>query len=228
MSRKIKQKRGLIVVAHPDDETIFFGGLILSRKYSWHVICVTDGNADGLGEMRRVQFEQACKLLGVKKAERWDFPDIFEKRLNVTALRNQLANLGDYDAVFTHGILGEYGHPHHQDVSMAVHEAFPPPTPVYSTAYNILPQLRIHIKEKDFALKTKVLWDIYSGEVRRFLNFLHATSSEGFTKVDRKEVRALYQVLTEGGEPDSSLVKSYRWLLPHIRSNGANLKVRPF
>jgi LmbE family N-acetylglucosaminyl deacetylase len=243
MSRKINQRpkqkpiqklkhtrkpKGLIVSAHPDDESIFFAGLILSQKYQWDVVCVTDGNADGLGAMRQTQFQQACKILGAKNASCWEFPDIFEKRLDVSALQSRLAHMGDYKAVFTHGILGEYGHPHHQDVSFAVHEALAPSTAVYSVAYNIHPQLRVILNDVDFKTKTKVLWDIYSGEIRRFVQFLPATFDEGFTKVSSDEVRAIYQTLTKGTELDVREIKHYRWLIPYLKAGGGMLRQRPF
>jgi len=52
----------LLVVAHPDDETIFFGGTMYSlKKRGWKVIVVTDGNADGMGSTRRNQLLARAK-----------------------------------------------------------------------------------------------------------------------------------------------------------------------
>ena len=110
------KKHNLLVVAHPDDETIFFGGLVqVYRRRPWKVICVTDGNADGEGEKRKKDFFSACTQLIAKSFEMWDFPDRFGQRLDIDRLAQRLKTENAAE-VFTHGALGEYGHPHHQDV----------------------------------------------------------------------------------------------------------------
>ena len=55
----------LVVTAHPDDETIFFGGLLQKKrnKLPWHVVCAT---SDG-DPARKKQFTKACALLGVEQ-----------------------------------------------------------------------------------------------------------------------------------------------------------------
>src|SRR5690606_31192293 len=106
-----KQKKvSLVVVAHPDDETLFFGGLILSspKKY-WHIVCATDANADGLGATRHRQFEAACKKLGVKSWTFFNLPDVFSKRLEIGVIQKKLAELSErfkITEVFTHGPTG--------------------------------------------------------------------------------------------------------------------------
>ena len=119
-----KQKYSLLVVAHPDDEAIFFAGLLMNqRSLPWKVICITDGNADQAGASRAEQFKKSCSLLKVK-FEQWDFADKFEVRLDTQELVKRLSQIEKPAVVYTHGILGEYGHPHHQDVSLAVHRTF--------------------------------------------------------------------------------------------------------
>ena len=55
MTRKAQAYR-LLVVAHPDDETIFFAGVIQSKRdLPWHLVCLTDGNADGRGKERHLE-----------------------------------------------------------------------------------------------------------------------------------------------------------------------------
>ncbi len=228
MSLKKQKLDALVVVAHPDDEALFFSGLILSKKIKWHVICVTDGNADKQGRYRQNQFKKSCKMLKVAKAESWQYPDVFRKRLDIEELHQELLTLPDYKMVFTHGIIGEYGHPHHQDVSYAVHRAFEGRCPVYSTAYNCFPEMSVRLAPKAYQLKTKILWEIYSQEIRRFLNFLPATSFEGFTQVSLKEVETLYYWLRYKKPFDSGILKSYRWLRSYLKSGGGNLSIRPF
>jgi GlcNAc-PI de-N-acetylase len=82
----------LLLTAHPDDETFFFGPtltfLIPSSETSVstspgtpnsvayippHVysLCFSVGNADGLGEVRRHELEDSLDVIGVSKDKRW-------------------------------------------------------------------------------------------------------------------------------------------------------------
>lgn len=222
-----KKPENLLIVAHPDDEAIFFSGLLLASR-NWHVICVTDGNADGLGLERQFQFRQSCKHLKVLKADCWEFPDVFKNRLDVALLEGHLKGLPKYKRVFTHGILGEYEHKHHQDVSYATHRAFYKRAPVFSVAYNVYPDFNVRLTEKQFKIKTDILWKIYAGETKRFLNFLPATSTESFSKLSIKEVEAIYSWLTQKIPiPEKALLK-YKWLLPYLQTGGGNLDSRVF
>lgn len=228
MSLKKKKLDALLVVAHPDDEAIFFSGLILSKKINWHVLCVTDGNADNQGHIRLGQFEKSCKALGVKKSECLHYKDEFGSRLEVERLIADLSSLPKYKTIYTHGILGEYGHPHHQDISYAVHKAFGHRAPVFSPAYNCYPEFSVKLTAKMYEKKTKILWDIYSDEIKRFLNFIPATSYEGFIQADFKEVEMLYFWLRDRSAFDSKKLRAYRWLKEYLLEGGGNLDSRPF
>ena len=214
------EKYNLLVVAHPDDESIFFSGLIQRiKKYPWRVICLTDGNADGQGAKRKSDFIKACKVLNVADVEWWGYPDIYEKRLPVDEICDYLKSLPPPQQIFTHGPLGEYGHPHHQDTSFAVHMAFANEVPVYSVAYNTLPEIRIHLTPKEFNLKTKILSKIYGSETSRFLNLLPATSTEGYLRIDFKEVQALYDFVTSKSKNkklNTSKLRCYKWLSQYL------------
>lgn len=222
-----KAKFNLVVVAHPDDETLYFSGLLQSLKSApWTVICVTDGNADGNGDRRRRQFEAAMKLHRVRRAEMWDFPDIYERRLDIEKLADRLRTL-EPARVFTHGVLGEYGHPHHQDVAVAVHMAFAK-KPVMSVAYNCFPDLTIRLTDRQFALKAKVLSQIYQSETRRFVQFLPATAVEGFAKISGQEVQDIYHWLVTGQRPATLKSKKYQWFFPYLEELTKGAIPRPF
>lgn len=243
-----KGKYNLLVVSHPDDETIFFAGLIMrggavfprrprgaksaralkkmSHPLPWKIICVTDGNADGQGALRRRQFKRACSFLGVDDAEWWGFQDKFEARLPVTELSERLRSMPRPETVFSHGVLGEYGHPHHQDVCMAVHEAFQGHGGVYSTAFNAYPEISVELTEAEFQLKARILTKIYGSETSRFLNLLPATASESFVRVGLEEVRAIYQFLATDRPLAVRRLHHYAWLrdfIPRLRN-----PTRPF
>ncbi|MGW8392452.1 PIG-L deacetylase family protein [Pseudoduganella sp. HUAS MS19] len=121
-------QRVLVVVAHPDDETIFMGGLINRLRSSGCMVdiaCATAATTASSSRCRYEEFLAACGALGAHPFA-FDLPDhagplpVQELELRLLQLRREY----DYLRAYTHGIWGEYGHRHHQDVSLAVHRAF--------------------------------------------------------------------------------------------------------
>ncbi|KAJ9065713.1 hypothetical protein DSO57_1016800 [Entomophthora muscae] len=59
----------LIVIAHPDDETMFFApaiiGLVKDPTIQVHLLCLSTGNQDNLGETRKKELFKACEILGI-------------------------------------------------------------------------------------------------------------------------------------------------------------------
>jgi LmbE family N-acetylglucosaminyl deacetylase len=226
---KSKKNHKLVVVAHPDDETLFFAGLMLTdRKQDWHVICVTDGNADGLGEQRHQQFANACKKLGVKKFDFLNLPDHYESRLNLGQIKTKLKLFPMPREVYTHGPIGEYGHPHHQDVSVAVHEYFGLEVPVWGVAQNCSPDRVIRLRRDMYQIKCDILANIYFGETQRFIHFVQNYFYEGFCKFDLVEVRALYAYFNDMRTQPPVKLKKYKWFRPYLEPFKNNLKKRIF
>lgn len=219
------EKTKLLVVAHPDDETIFFGGLVQSSPGDFHIICVTDGNADGRGQERQEEFETACKELGADTFEMWDFPDIYEKRLDTQRLSQKLQTAGKnmplIQEIYTHNPLGEYGHPHHQDVCWTVYQTFPKER-IHTPAYNNFSTGSVELDEAQFQKKAKILTQVYGKETQRFLNILPITHSEGFAKVAKAEVDSIYQFLTN--QSQSLELDSFQHMEEFIKSKLRNQK----
>lgn len=217
----------LIVTAHPDDETIFFTGLILSRpKTRWSVVCVTDGNADQNGLHRIEDLKAACKRLGVESVSTLGFPDKFEERLDTEALQEQLSSFSAKE-VFTHGVLGEYGHPHHQDVCFAAHKCFFGNVPVYSVAHNCFPDFTVNLSQEMWNLKSEIYSQCYFSETRRFIQMLPIQPTEGFTKVSMDEVSAIYHFLAKKQPLNPQALCAYKALEPYLEDMAANTD-RPF
>jgi LmbE family N-acetylglucosaminyl deacetylase len=225
MAEKLK---ALLCIAHPDDEVIFFGGLLQQRKYDWTVACATDANADGKGKRRLKDFHRSCKMLGVRETVCFGLPDVFSRRLNQTKLIQCIRSLGSFNRVYTHGVLGEYGHRHHQDVSFAVHQTFQGRTSVFSAAYNTYADEFCQLTRSQFKMKTKILQEIYSGESNRFLNFLPATHSEAFVRVSLLEVTAIYQYICKKRPIRNHDLRVYSWLYDYLKNRDFELKSRPF
>ncbi len=58
----------VVVVAHPDDEAMFFSPLLQSFKDTIHkvyLLCLSSGNFDQKGETRKRELEKSCALFGI-------------------------------------------------------------------------------------------------------------------------------------------------------------------
>lgn len=219
----------LLVVAHPDDETIFFAGLVQSlRGLPWHVVCITNGNADGRGEERRQELKNACKTIGVKSFEQWEYEDLFAERLPVADIVNRLKRFPQPKEVYTHGPLGEYGHAHHQDTSLAVHRAFHKKCSITSPAWNCEAQKIIKLTPSQFKKKTKAYAEIYPKEVMRFVNILPNSGSEAYRKFSLKEVEALVGFFRREKELEAKKLEAYKWLAPFMHDLREKLENRIF
>jgi LmbE family N-acetylglucosaminyl deacetylase len=118
--------RAAIVVAHPDDEVIFFGALaarLVERGWDVDVICVTGrfGSSWATGT-RRAEFSRACWAMRVK-GRMLNLPDE-QGPLDEAVLSREFAERvrwNHYSRIYTHGPWGEYGHLHHVQTSLATH-----------------------------------------------------------------------------------------------------------
>ncbi|WP_309118305.1 PIG-L family deacetylase [Paenibacillus sp.] len=100
----------LMIVAHPDDESIFGGAALLEGR-GWKVVCVTNGN----NRVRREEFAKAMRYVGAER-DIWTFPDRRRGDFDRPALKEALRRTIEerpYRVIVTHGPEGEYGHPQH-------------------------------------------------------------------------------------------------------------------
>lgn len=69
-----KSKNYCILIAHPDDEILFFGPTILNllkleTTKSITILCITNGNYYGQGKLREQEFESCCRQLSKYSGE---------------------------------------------------------------------------------------------------------------------------------------------------------------
>lgn len=114
------QINGAIFVAHPDDETIWMGGTILSKSHwKWKIYIATHNYDDSRG----IEFRKAItrymtepgihglefQFIEAMEDSQYADPDkekIYDKLNSIT--------LEEYDIIFTHNIDGEYNHINHR------------------------------------------------------------------------------------------------------------------
>lgn len=108
-------QRGALVVAHPDDEVLWAGGLLARYGERITVICCSIPRSDPI---RAWKFFDVCDVLGAKARL---IP--FVEALPGDALQNLGAlDLSVFDLIVTHNDVGEYGHAHHRTLHRFVKE----------------------------------------------------------------------------------------------------------
>lgn len=75
---KIEGQNILLVIAHPDDEAMFFAPTItnLRNKNQLYLLCLSNGNFMGLGKQREKELERSRKYLGFKESTCIDDPKL--------------------------------------------------------------------------------------------------------------------------------------------------------
>lgn len=111
-----------VLVAHPDDESLWAGGLILAHPW-WHVSIATLCRASDSD--RAARFHRVCERLGVRSARMADLDDGPEQRpLSASSLGETIRALvpgGGVDLLVTHSLAGEYTrHLRHEEVGRTV------------------------------------------------------------------------------------------------------------
>lgn len=127
-----RNKRICLLIAHPDDEAMFFSPtvLALTRPETGNhvkIMCLSSGNADGLGETRKKELVKSGMLLGLRKEEDVTvieselFPDSMKTTWDPTAISDLLTltfvpsagRAANIDMLITFDSQGVSSHPNH-------------------------------------------------------------------------------------------------------------------
>ncbi|KAI2609161.1 LmbE-like protein [Hypoxylon sp. NC1633] len=138
----LRNKRICLLIAHPDDEAMFFAPtvLALTRPETGNhvkILCLSSGNAEGLGETRKKELVKSGMLLGLRHEddvhvhESPDFPDSMTTTWDVSkisallssafaphlarqkASSNTSAPTASIDVLITFDASGVSSHPNH-------------------------------------------------------------------------------------------------------------------
>ncbi|KAJ5370749.1 N-acetylglucosaminyl-phosphatidylinositol de-N-acetylase [Penicillium cataractarum] len=98
---KLRNKRICLLIAHPDDEAMFFSPTVLALtkpELGNHlkILCFSTGDADGLGETRRKELQKSALLLGVRDESDVfivDDPTRFPDSMSATWAADQITSL---------------------------------------------------------------------------------------------------------------------------------------
>ncbi|EDL10346.1 N-acetylglucosaminyl-phosphatidylinositol de-N-acetylase isoform 1 [Mus musculus] len=123
--------RALVVIAHPDDEAMFFAPTMLGLarlEQQVSLLCFSSGNYYNQGEIRKKELLQSCAVLGIPPSrvmiiDKRDFPDDPEVQWDTELVASTLLqhiHANGTDLVVTFDAEGVSGHSNHIALYKAV------------------------------------------------------------------------------------------------------------
>jgi LmbE family N-acetylglucosaminyl deacetylase len=195
----MEKSEALIIVAHPDDETIWMGGTIIRNKdWNWTILSLTRENDSD----RRPKFERVCQIYNAK-AIISDLDDTILEPLSLMDIIDKIKTSllqKKYSFIFTHGKNGEYGHIRHIEVHNAVEQMVQNADLIakevfffnYKKGENVpYPELKVpepiissdfvlDLDEQELELKKKIIREIYGYPNEKGFELMSCNKRESF------------------------------------------------
>lgn len=127
----IESRHFLLLVSHPDDESLFFNPILsnlIDEKHRGHLIVFSEGNFEGLGRIRREELNRSCRIFSLPSTRCFvvnstrfiDDPNEFwdEKHLSIEI--DRFVRLFDIDLIISFDRQGVSGHRNHRSIYFAL------------------------------------------------------------------------------------------------------------
>ena len=184
-------KKILVIVAHPDDETIWMGGTLLKNKNNWETTIISLCRRED--EDRAPKFKKICNEYSAE-SHISDLEDETMEDLDMEEVEGRIEKFtknSEYDYIFTHGKNGEYGHKRHLDVHKAVNKMIKEKKllakKVFYFSYNKKGEFAYPNKESD---KLIYLNDATLKEKKRLIQEVYGFPKGGFEEVCCRKIEA--------------------------------------
>lgn len=120
-------QRALLVIAHPDDETMFFAPLLkmfVENNMPFYILCLSNGDHDHLGDIREHEMENLVSTIhsDIMFGDLEDRPGTMWSSADILPIVQKAISKWNIDVVFTFDEHGASGHANHISCFEAIRE----------------------------------------------------------------------------------------------------------